>query len=79
MPVVYAQSIYICGGYNLILNVKECYKLDLLNTTQGWVESAPMLKGRFGHKLLAAQGLLYAVGGQGPFSNHDDIEVRPTG
>lgn len=35
-----------------------------------------MLKGRFNFHLLAAQGKLYAVGGEGAFSEHDDIEVR---
>ena len=25
---------------------------------------------------MAARGLLYAIGGQGPFSEHADIEVR---
>ncbi len=68
-------SIYICGGYNTVFNVKECFKLDLSATDQGWVEVAPMLKGRFNHKLIAAKGLIYAIGGEGPFSEHDDIEV----
>ena len=69
-------SIYICGGYNLILSVKECYKLNLSNTTQGWVPIAPLIKGRFNFKMVAANGLIYAVGGEGPFSEHDDIEVH---
>lgn len=34
-----------------------------------------MLKGRFNFHLVSAQGKLYAVGGEGPFSEHDDIEV----
>ena len=66
-------SIYICGGYNLILSVKECYKLNLSNTTQGWVPIAPLIKGRFNFKMVAANGF---VGGEGPFSEHDDIEVH---
>ena len=69
-------SIYICGGYNLILSVKECYKLNLSNTTQGWVPIAPLIKGRFNFKMVAANGFIYAVGGEGPFSEHDDIEVH---
>jgi hypothetical protein len=67
--------VYSCGGYNLIIEVRECFKLNLSDLGQGWVESAPMLKGRFNHKLVAAGGKLYAVGGEGPFSEHDDIEV----
>ena len=35
-----------------------------------------MLKGRFNHQLVAANGLIYAVGGEGPLFEHDDIEVR---
>ena len=70
------SSIYICGGYNLILSVKECYKLNLSNTTQGWVPIAPLIKGRFNFKMVSANGLIYAVGGEGPFSEHDDIEVH---
>ena len=69
-------SIYICGGYNLIVSVKECYKLNLSNTTQGWVPIAPLIKGRFNFKMVAANGFIYAVGGEGPFSEHDDIEVH---
>ena len=72
----YFYSIYICGGYNLILSVKECYKLNLSNTTQGWVPIAPLIKGRFNFKMVAANGFIYAVGGEGPFSEHDDIEVH---
>ena len=69
-------SIYICGGYNLILSVKECFKLNLRNTTQGWVPIAPLIKGRFNFKMVSANGFVYAVGGEGPFSEHDDIEVH---
>ena len=68
-------SIYICGGYSLLLEVKECFRLDLNSTEIGWVQIAPMLKGRFEFHLVAARGLLYAIGGQGPFSEHADIEV----
>lgn len=68
-------SIYICGGYNTIFQVKECFKLDLSDTAKGWIEIAGMSKGRFGHKLVGVNGLIYAVGGEGPFSEHDDIEV----
>ena len=69
------HSIYICGGYSLLLEVKECFRLDLNSTELGWVQIAPMLKGRFEFHLVAARGLLYAIGGQGPFSEHADIEV----
>jgi len=68
-------SIYICGGYSLLLEVKECFRLDLNSTELGWVQIAPMLKGRFEFHLVAARGLLYAIGGQGPFSEHADIEI----
>ena len=70
------SSIYICGGYNLTLAIKECYKLDLSNTKQGWVSIAPLIKGRFNFKMVSANGFVYAVGGEGPFSEHDDIEVH---
>ena len=48
----------------------------MTNLSAGWVEISPMLKGRFNHQLVTANGLIYAVGGEGPFSEHDDIEVR---
>jgi len=67
--------IYICGGYNLLLSVKECYKLDLNDLTQGWIQIASMSKGRFNHKMVSANGLIYAIGGEGPFYEHHDIEV----
>ena len=69
-------SIYICGGYNLVFTVKECYKLDLSDIAKGWVQIASLNKGRFNHKMVAAKGKVYAVGGEGPFYEHDDIEVR---
>lgn len=68
-------KLYICGGYNIILEVKECYSLDLTTQPLEWVEIAPMNHGRFDFDLVTAGGLLYAVGGEGPFSQHDDIEV----
>ena len=55
--------------------MKECFKLSLAEPSQGWLEIAPMLKGRFNHKLVSARGLIFAIGGEGPFSEHDDIEV----
>ena len=60
----------------MILEVKECYKLDLTDpASQGWQAIAPMLKARFNFNLVAANGLLFAIGGEGPFFDHDDIEV----
>ena len=38
-----------------------------------------MLKGRFNHHLVTAKGLIFAIGGEGPFSEHDDIEVGCVG
>lgn len=67
--------VYICGGYNVILEVKECYKLDLTDPSKGWQAIAPMLKARFNFKMVTAKGRLYAIGGEGPFFEHDDIEV----
>ena len=61
------------------MEVKECYKLDLFNVLNGWIEICPMLKGRFNHHLVTAKGLIYAIGGEGPFSEHDDIEVGCVG
>ena len=55
--------------------MKECFKLELSQPEVGWQEIAPMLKGRFNFKLVAARGLIFAIGGEGPFSEHDDIEV----
>ena len=60
----------------MLVEVKECYKLDLANIPAGWQEISPMLKGRYNHQMVTAKGLIYAVGGEGPFSEHDDIEVR---
>ena len=60
----------------MILEVKECYKLDLTNPSKGWQAIAPMLKARFNFKMVAANGLLFAIGGEGPLYEHDDIEVR---
>ena len=68
--------ITACGGYSLLLEVKECYRLNLNNVEAGWEAIAPLLKGRFNFQLVAAKGLIYAVGGEGPFGDHDDIEVR---
>ena len=50
--------------------------MDLSNTKQGWVPIEPLIKGRFNFKMVAANGFVYAVGGEGPFSEHDDIEVH---
>lgn len=58
-----------------MLEVKECFKLDLTNVAEGWVPIAPLLKGRFTFQLVAAAGLIYAIGGEGPFAQHNDIEV----
>ena len=71
--------ITACGGYSLLLEVKECYRLNLNNVEAGWEAIAPLLKGRFNFQLVAAKGLIYAVGGEGPFGDHDDIEVRSEG
>jgi len=47
----------------------------LSDITKGWVQIASLNKGRFNHKMVAAKGKVYAVGGEGPFYEHDDIEV----
>ena len=75
LRLIFFFSVYTCGGYNLILEVKECYKLDLTNPSKGWQAIAPMLKARFNFKMVAANGLLFAIGGEGPFYEHDDIEA----
>ena len=56
--------------------MKDCFKLDLAKTSEGWVEIAPMLKGRYNFALVTANGLIYAVGGQNLNSDVNDIEVR---
>lgn len=48
----------------------------MTNVASGWVAIEPMLKGRFTFQLATAGGLIYAIGGEGPFSNHNDIEVE---
>ena len=60
----------------MLIEIKECYKLDLTNIPAGWMEISPMLKGRFNLQLVTAKGLIYAIGGEGPLSEHDDIEVE---
>ena len=50
--------------------------MDLSNTKQGWVPIEPLINGRFNFKMVAANGFVYTVGGEGPFSEHDDIEVH---
>ena len=56
--------------------MKDCFKLDLAKTNEGWVEIAPMLKGRYNFPLVTANGLIYAVGGQNLNADVNDIEVR---
>ena len=56
--------------------MKDCFKLDLAKTNEGWVEIAPMLKGRYNFALVTANGLIYAVGGQNLNADVNDIEVR---
>ena len=69
-------SIYICGGYNPVDEMKDCFKLDLAKPTEGWVKIAPMLKGRYNFALVSANGLIYAIGGENLISQNNDIEVN---
>ena len=68
-------TIYICGGYNPVDEMKDCFKLDLSKPTEGWIQIAPMLRGRYNFALVTANGLIYAVGGQDLNSEVNDIEV----
>ena len=70
--------IYICGGYSLFSAIKDCYQLDLKNVTAGWTEIAPLIKGRYKHQMVAANGLIYVIGGEGTLFEHDDIEASHT-
>ena len=49
--------------------------LDLNISPLEWVEIAPLNHGRYQLALVAAGNLLYAVGGDSPFSNRKDVEV----
>jgi hypothetical protein len=49
--------------------------LDLTQETYEWTESAPMTEGRYNFDMVVANGKIYAVGGEGAFSAHDNIEV----
>ena len=69
------SSIYICGGYNPVDEMKDCFKLDLAKPTEGWIQIAPMLSGRYNFALVTANGLIYAVGGQDLNSEVNTIEV----
>ena len=40
-----------------------------------WKESAPLNEGRFKFHMVVAGSKIYAVGGEGAFSAHDNIEV----
>ena len=55
--------------------VKTCYVLDLTQETYEWTESAPLTEGRYEFDMVVANGKIYAVGGEGAFSAHDNIEV----
>ena len=49
--------------------------LDLTQETYEWVESAPLINGRFKFQMVVSGSKIYAVGGEGAFSAHDNIEV----
>ena len=72
----FSDRIYICGGYSAIVDIKACYMLDLTQETYEWVESAPMIHGRYKFQMVVAGSKIYAVGGEGAFSAHDNIEVQ---
>ena len=55
--------------------MKDCFKLDLAKPTEGWIQIAPMLSGRYNFALVTANGLIYAVGGQDLNSEVNNIEV----
>ena len=56
--------------------MKDCFKLDLSKPNEGWIQIAPMLRGRYNFALVTANGLIYAVGGQDLNSEVNDIEVK---
>ena len=56
--------------------IKTCYMLDLAQENYEWTESAPMIAGRFKFQMVTSGSKIYAVGGEGTFTAHDNIEVN---
>ena len=50
--------------------------LDLAQETYEWTESAPLIEGRFKFQMHVIDSKIYAVGGEGTFSSHNNIEVQ---
>lgn len=63
--VMYGNLAVICGGYHVFGPSKECYSLELSNTTQTleWKKFPSMITSRYMHGLVVVGGDLYAVGG----------------
>ena len=58
-----------------MVEIKTCYVLDLGQETYEWTESAPLIEGRFKFQMHVIDSKIYAVGGEGTFSSHNNIEV----
>ena len=56
--------------------IKTCYMLDLAQENYEWTESAPMTVGRVKFQMVTSGSKIYAVGGEGTFTAHDNIEVN---
>jgi len=69
------NKIYVCGGYHPLREEKTCFMLDLSQDPLEWKEIASMNYGRYRLALVASGNHIYAVGGDGAFSNRNDVEV----
>jgi N-acetylneuraminic acid mutarotase len=63
-------QLYIAGGHSNGRDSARLFRLD----TGHWTELAPMHYARGGHSLVAAQGKLYAVGGNTAAANVRPVE-----
>jgi N-acetylneuraminic acid mutarotase len=64
-------ELYIAGGHSSGRDSARAFRLD----TNRWTELAPMRYPRGGHSLVAAQGKLYAVGGNTALANVGPVEA----
>jgi N-acetylneuraminic acid mutarotase len=64
-------QLYIAGGHSNGRDSARAFRLD----ADHWTELAPMHYARGGHSLIAAQGKLYAVGGNTARANVGPVEA----
>jgi non-specific serine/threonine protein kinase len=63
--------VYIAGGHSNGRDSNRLFRLD----TDHWTELAPMHYARGGHSLIAAEGRLYAIGGNTASENVGPVEI----